>query len=206
MRGLVSKHHDLRNCRVWTVRLSQGPADTSSLVSRHHGLRVWHFGGPLCSTYSSNECESEEHTLTQMDCSLLTTLATFRVRKSVFHSLGCAHLRGGLSKWMRTQPSFKIWGKWWTLSLEKYPWFFVISHNTDLKALRRNHGVNPHLELGLWPLLPTPQKSPWQSQHWHPLSNDREKWGALFIVLVQLTFKIPETFSFSSHLFVVFWS
>lgn len=95
MRGLVSKHHDLRNCRVWTVRLSQGPDDTSSLVSRHHGLRVCHFGGPLGSTYSSNECESEEHTLTQMDCSLLTTLATSRVRQSVFHSLGCAHLRGG---------------------------------------------------------------------------------------------------------------
>lgn len=98
MRGLVSKHHDLRNCRVWTVRLSQGPADTSSLVSRHHGLQVWHFGGPLGSTYSSNECESEEHTLTQMDCSLLTTLATFRVRQSVFHSLGGA--RGGGSQQM----------------------------------------------------------------------------------------------------------
>ena len=94
MRGLVSKHHDLRNCRVWTVRLSQGPADTSSLVSRHHGLWVCHFGGPLGSAYSSSECESKEHTLTQTDCSLLTTLATFRVRQSVFHSLGCAHLRG----------------------------------------------------------------------------------------------------------------
>lgn len=92
----------------------------------------------------------------------------------------------GPSMPMGAQTSFRIWGKWWTLSLQRCPWVFVIEDCTDKPlVLLWNYIVNPVLRLRLWPPLTPPQRGPWPSEHLTPTQQKQSKQGALVIVLSQ---------------------
>lgn len=165
-------------------------ATVSSPQPQQLGLQApWLAGlphrGPLSSTCGSHECESEEPALTQMGPQPSDYVGHIGGEESVSRAPGVpawgvsAHGRG-LSRLTSLKQSHR-----------HFPWKMTLCHlaQTYAKVLLWNHGESPHLEPDC-SLLPTAQTNPWQNQGWYPLSNSRAKWGALFIILVWLAFKI----------------